>query len=95
MSETPTTPFSNKVEILAELWMDYREHESFKELITYGDLAFPLSFAIAESVVESTPLAEQYIDEAWELFLGQLETEDTGHFESVSDVFDSAPYPKN
>lgn len=93
MSEVATTPFSNKVLILAELWMDYREDEAFVELIKYGDLGFPLAYAIAENIVEPTPLAKQYINELWELFLSELGVEDTGTFESVGDVFDAAPYP--
>ena len=95
MSEILTTPYSRKCEILAELWMDYREHESFKELISYGDLAFPIAFAICEGVVDSTKSAEQYIEDAWNLLLEQLDVEDTGAFEEVADVFDAAPYPKS
>jgi len=91
MSETPTTPYSDVVIILAELWMDYREDETMKELIAYGDLAFPLAYAISESIVESTPLAEQYIDEVWSLLLGQLGIEDTGFFTSVSELFEEGP----
>jgi len=92
MSETPTTPFSSKVMILAELWMDYRDVEPFTDLLTYGDLGFPLSYAISEKIVESTPLAEEYINELWELFLGQLEIEDNGLFDTLTDVLNLADF---
>jgi len=94
MSEQPTTPFSNRCQILADLWMLYREDEAFSELMKYGDLGFPLAFAIFENVVEATPLSEEYINELWELLLGELGVEDTGEFELLSQVLDSSPYPK-
>lgn len=93
MSEQATTPFSNITAILAELWMDYRDQEGFAELFTYGDLGFPLAYSIYEKIVEPSPLAEEYITELWNLFLSELEVEDTGQFEVLADVFDSAPYP--
>ena len=88
MSEARITPFSDKVLILAELWMDYRTDESFKEMFDYGDLAFPLAFAIVEKVVEPTPLAIEYIEEIWDILLDSLEIVDTGEYQSLQDLFD-------
>lgn len=92
MSEQATTPFSDVSLILSELWMDYREEEFLQELITYGDLAFPLAYAISEGIVEPTPLAEQYIYEVWNLLLGSLEIEDTGLFSSVLELQEASKY---
>jgi hypothetical protein len=86
MSETHTTPYSSRVSIIAEFWMELRD--DYEELTSYGDLGFPLAYAISEGIVESTPLAEQYIDEIWELLLGTLRVQDSG-FDSVSDIFDA------
>jgi hypothetical protein len=90
MSEQATTPFSDVVNILAELWMDYREEESAKDLFQYGDLGFPLAYAIAEGIVESSPLAEQYIKEIWELLLSMLDIEDNGEFLLLGELLDSS-----
>ena len=94
MSEASTTPFSDKTEILSELWMDYREDEAFTELFNYGDLAFPLAYAIRENIVKATPLAEQYINEVWDIFLGELGLEDFG-FETLDDLFTTSPNNPN
>ena len=32
--------FSNKVSILAELWMNYRDDEQLKDFVEYNDLGF-------------------------------------------------------
>jgi hypothetical protein len=90
MSEQATTPFSDVVNILAEFWMDYREAEPAKDLLQYGDLGFPLAYAIAEGIVESSPLAEQYIKEIWELLLSMLDIEDNGEFLLLGELLDSS-----
>lgn len=88
MASTPTeTTFSNRCDILAELWMGYRDDEEFADFLDYNDLGFPLAYAISKEIVTSTQEAENLIDETWELFLGALgEKEDTG-FETLNEVF--------
>jgi hypothetical protein len=86
MTESATTPFSNRAEILGELWMDYRTDEEFKDFIDYNDLGLPLAYAYAEKIIDQTPLLEQYVNESWELLLEGLGVEDIG-FESMSDLF--------
>jgi hypothetical protein len=68
--------------------MDYRTDEAFQEMFDYGDLAFPLAFAITEKVVEPTPLATEYIEEIWDILLDSLEIVDTGEYQSLQDLFD-------
>lgn len=89
MSETATTPYSNRVSILAELWMGYRNDVEFQDFIEYNDLGLPLAYAINEGIVSSSDLASKFIDETFELFLAGLDTSDTG-FESLDDVLASA-----
>jgi hypothetical protein len=78
MSDTATTPFSKRVEILADLWLEYRAEEAFQELFEYGDLAFPLAFAVSQGIVSPTELVEVYVDEVWGLLLTTLEVDDEG-----------------
>jgi hypothetical protein len=68
--------------------MDYRTDENFQEMFEYGDLAFPLAFAIVEKVVEPTPLATEYIEEIWDILLDSLEIVDTGEYQTLQDLFD-------
>jgi len=83
-----TTPYSTKAEILADLWMNYRNDEEFEDFIEYNDLGLPLAYAISTEVVKSTDLAEKFIDETFDLLLAGLEIEDTG-FESLDDLLGS------
>jgi hypothetical protein len=85
MSDTPTTPFSNKASILAELWMNHRGEEQFRDFIEYNDLGLPLAYAIAENVVAVSDKAKLFIEETFDVLLAGLEIEDVG-FEILNDV---------
>lgn len=86
-----TTPLSIKIAILAELWIDYREETGYTDLMAYGDLGFPLAYAIVNEIAKPTALAEKYVEELWGLLLAGLDIEDDGEFETLSDLFDAAP----
>ena len=90
MSEA--TDYPVKIEILAELWTDYREEEAFTELFGYADLGFPIAYALDHGIVETTDAAEGYIDETFALLLETLGVEDAG-FESLVDLFEAAGKP--
>lgn len=83
-----TTPFSSKCEILAELWMNYRDDEQFADFIEYNDLGLPLAYMLSNVIVKGTNTSEAMVDETWELLLhGMGIVEDTG-FETLDDMFD-------
>lgn len=80
------TNFEAQCNILAQLWIEHREDEEFTDFVEYNDLGLPLAYFIAEGVALSTPLAETYIGETFEILLSALEIEDTG-FETLDEVF--------
>ena len=49
------TPIDKQAEILAQLWMDYRDEEYFKDFFEYADLGFPLAYLISTNVVTRNP----------------------------------------
>lgn len=89
MTETTSTLYSNKVSILSELWMNYRNDTEFQDFIEYNDLGLPLAYAIEQDIVKSSDLAQKFIEETFDLFLAGLDTSDTG-FETLDDVLATA-----
>ena len=81
------TTLDNKLSILSELWLDYRDDEEFTDFIEYNDLGLPLAYAISTNIVKSTPTAEKFINETFELLLAGLDVEDTG-FEDLAEVLE-------
>ena len=85
MSENNTTPFSDRCNILADLWMNYRQDDQFADFVEYNDLGLPLAYLLAESVVKPTEIAETFVNETFELLLSGLNIEDTG-FDILDDL---------
>ena len=85
MTEKPTTHFSNKCDILAELWVDYKNDVQFEDFIEYNDLGLPLAYAISTGIIPVSPRAEIFVNETFDLLLVALERQDEG-FESLEDL---------
>jgi hypothetical protein len=89
MSEIITTPYSNKCEILGELWLKYRSEEEFEDFIDYNDLGLPIAYAIANDIVKSTDLAKAFVEETFDLLLASVNIEDTG-WDNLDDLLSMA-----
>jgi hypothetical protein len=68
--------FENKVTILAELWMNYRDDEDLKDFVEYNDLGLPLAYFLMNELVLPTKQSELYIDETYNLLIASLGVED-------------------
>lgn len=79
------TTFDNKVSILADLWMSYRNDEQFQDFIIYNDLGLPLAYLLDSGIVEVTDKAKTFIEETFDLLLAGFEKEDEG-FNSMNDL---------
>lgn len=84
-SPTELTPFSSRANILAELWLNYRDDPEFIDFVEYNDIGLPLAYMLDNKIVEPTAMAEQFINETFDLFLKGLGAEDTG-FESLDEL---------
>jgi hypothetical protein len=77
--------FENKISILAELWMNYRDDDQIKDFIDYNDLGLPMAYLLMNEIVLPTAQAEMYINETYDLFLAALDVEDI-EYESLDEV---------
>ena len=68
--------FENKITILAELWMNYRDDADLEDFIEYNDLGLPLAYLLMNEIVLPTNQSEIYIDETYDLFIASLNVED-------------------
>jgi hypothetical protein len=85
-----TTDFRSKAEILAELWLDYRDDEGFKDFIEYNDLGLPLAYAVANGIVDSNEMVERFVDETFRVLLAATGVEDIG-YDNLQDLLEQAP----
>ena len=80
------TTFTNKINILSDLWISYRDESEFTDFIEYNDLGLPLAYLIGAGIVKTTDMADNLINETFDLLLAGLGIEDEG-FESLEDIW--------
>lgn len=79
----------NKVSILSELWMNFRDDSSFKDFIEYNDLGLPLAYIILNDLADINDNSIMYIDETYDLFVAALDIEDK-EWESLDEMLAAA-----
>ena len=77
--------FENKITILAELWMNYRDDEDLQDFVEYNDLGLPLAYFLTNEIVLPTSQSELYINETYDLFIASLQVEDR-QWESLDEL---------
>ena len=80
--------FQNKITILAELWMNYRDDQELEDFINYNDLGLPLAYFLMNEIVLPTEQAEVYINETYDLLIASLTVEDK-RWESLDEMLGS------
>lgn len=80
--------FSDKCGILGQFWFEYRDDDKLGEFISYNDVGLPLAWFIATGVVTANPMAEDYVNETFNLFIAALNvTEDElGEVDNLNDL---------
>jgi len=77
--------FENKITILGELWMNYRDDEDLQDFLDYNDLGLPLAYLLMNEIVLPTLQSHIYIDETYNLFIASLQVEDR-EWESLDEL---------
>jgi hypothetical protein len=77
--------FQNKITILSELWMNYRDDQELEDFINYNDLGLPLAYFLMNEIVLPTEQAEVYINETYDLLIASLTVEDK-QWESLDEM---------
>ena len=62
----------NKITILAELWMNYREDEELQDFVEYNDLGLPMAYLLMNEIVLPSEQSALYINETYDLLVGAL-----------------------
>lgn len=84
------TNFSNKVAILADLWINYRDDEEFEDFISYNDLGLPLGYIVNTELATPTDQGMLYINETFDLLCAALELDLEKDYESLQQMFELA-----
>lgn len=83
-----TTPYDIKYAILSDLWTNYKDDKEMVDFFAYNDLGLPLAFMIEQKIVESTPVAQVYVEETFELLCDSLGLDSDDEFESIEEMLE-------
>ena len=90
MTDALYQDFNGKCNVLAELWFDYRDDEEFKDFIEYNDIGLPLAYLISSEIAKPTGVAEQYINETYELLTQALGVSDTVPYNTLDEMLEES-----
>jgi len=65
--------FKDRCKILGEFWNEYKEDEDLQPFMKYNDVGLPLAWFISTAVAAPLPMAEDYINETFTMFLNAME----------------------
>jgi len=84
------TPFSKKCDILAELWIGFRDDDDFKDFIKYNDVSLPLAYFLSTEICENpTQKGEGFIEETWNLLEQALGLSPEAEWDSLIEILES------
>jgi hypothetical protein len=80
----------NKITILAELWMNYRDDEELEDFVEYNDLGLPMAYLLMNEIVLPSEQSELYINETYDLLIAALSIPDK-KWESLDEMLSIQP----
>lgn len=83
-----TTDYAKRSEILKHLWVNHNDNEIFEEFIDLNDLGLPMAYFISQGIVESTPMAEDLVNQSFQALLDMFEVDDRG-FKSLQEIINT------
>ena len=76
---------NNKLAILADFWMNYRDHEDFVDFVHYNIIGLPLAYLLHQEIVLRTEVSDKFVDETFLLLIAGLDVHDSG-FETLDEI---------
>ena len=89
-----TTTLTDKANILADLWLNYRDDTEFQDFVDYNDLGLPLAYALSMGIVPETEMLVNFVNETFEVLLAGLSLEDTG-FQNLDEILELGSFTED
>jgi hypothetical protein len=90
------TTFSDKADILGELWLNYRQdikgNDAWEEFFEWADVALPLSFMLSKGYADMpTDDGVEMIEQAWDVFCEMIEIDAQAEYANLGECFEKSP----
>lgn len=76
----------DKIAILSELWLDYKDMDGMQDFVEYNDIGLPLAYAIDAGLSEITSDGIVFIEETYKMLVESFELDLNEDFFSLSQM---------
>jgi hypothetical protein len=82
------SPFNKKLQILSDLYLNYREDDEFKEFAESNDIGLPLAHLVTSGLAELRPEGFVYVSETYDLLVDAMGLPEDEEYESLEEMID-------
>jgi hypothetical protein len=80
---------NRKIAVLADLYLNYRDENQFKEFADYNDIGLPLAHLVQQRLCTMTKEAEIYVDETYDLLITVMGVDPELDYQTIDDMLDA------
>lgn len=78
----------NKAHVVGDAWMLIRKSSEWDEVVKYGDVGFPLAYAVDNDLASIEDRGEKYIEEVYDLLINILQIPEDEFYENFEAMLD-------
>ena len=78
-----------KVGVLADLYLNYRDENQFKEFAEYNDIGLPIAHLVHTGLCSMNKEAELYVEETYDLLVSAMGVDPEQDYQTIDDMLDS------
>jgi hypothetical protein len=78
-----------KIGVLADLYLNYRDEDQFKEFADYNDIGLPIAHLVHTGLCNMNREAEVYVEETYDLLISAMGVDPEQGYQTIDDMLDS------
>ena len=78
-----------KIGVLADLYLNYRDEDQFKEFADYNDIGLPIAHLVHTGLCNMNKEAEVYVEETYDLLVSAMGVDPEQDYQTIDDMLDS------
>ncbi len=87
------TPFSKKCDILAMLWVFYKDtdNEGWQEFFKWADIGLPMAYMSSQGHITIKKDGKNFLEDTWNAFCEMISIDPKADYETLADCFEVSP----
>ena len=77
---------SRKIAVLADLYLNYRDENQFKDFAEYNDIGLPIAHLVHTGLCTMNKEGELYIEETYDLLIAAMDVDPNELYETIDDM---------